>query len=166
MKIAYVLVLVFYLPHFGFSQNYLQLERYHHVKNLNYVEGSTINFKIKNHPDAWRTGVIDRISIQDSIIFLKDDFFHMTDITHLRTYNPMGFYIANIWKTLSISWTAFAAVGWIDNEFKPQYEMLVLGGAIFTIHWWAKRFLTKNTYRVGKNNRLRLLDLNFPLLVS
>lgn len=166
MRIVLILTLLCAIPALASSQIFLQLERYDHVQDLKYAKGSKIHFKTDKHPDAWRKGTIDKISVQDSIIYLKDDFIHLSEITHIRTYHGAGIALSTMMYTFSGSWFLFAGIAWIAQRFEPGYDTLVIGGTAGILGWVANKFIAKRSYKIGKKNRLRLLDLSLPKIVS
>lgn len=142
------------------AQIVLQLEKFNQVKTYKYLEGSTILIKQKDYPDVWTSKTISEILVNQNIIVFDDLIVPLDDIIAVQHRRPI---IAGLSKKLyqfGITWFAFAGIIHITDRFDIGRDTFLVGGGAFALGYSLKAIFYKRTFTIGKNSRLRVLDLN------
>ena len=144
------------------GQYILQLEKFRVTRGEKFYPGQKITFKDKAFPDEWRTETIERIIPSDSLIITEMGMIHINDFTHFRTFNEKVNAISKMLKTFAAAWFLYGGLAYIGADFDFGWDTAIVGGTAFVSGWLLKKLFYKNTYKLGKKHRLRILDISWP----
>lgn len=142
------------------SQIVLQLERFNEVKTYKYLPGTSLLIKQKDYPDVWTRKTISEILVNQNTIVFEDLIIPLDDIIAVQHQRP---FIAGLSKKLyqfGITWFAFAGILHVTDRFDIGRDTFLVGGGAFALGYAIKGLFFKKTFTIGKNSRLRILDLN------
>lgn len=143
------------------AQKYLQIERVGSFKVKRYQQGEELTFRITDD-DYWYTEEIVDIMIPENMVLFTNRVISVEDITHIRSFKrrkwskPMGQQLYNF----GIGWIVFSlGDALFGNPLRRAIieVPLVAGVTGFLI----QKLFRHRTFRMGKNRRLRVLDLTF-----
>lgn len=136
---------------------FVQLEIYNSANVKKYAPGQKLVFKTKDLSDDWLRRNIVEIKYQDSLIIFENSFVHVNDITQVRVFNPVPFTIAKGLYLFAAQSLVFGGVSdLVNGTFNWQLVTFTVAPTALGI------FLDKISYKkytMGKNSRVRLLDL-------
>lgn len=168
IKVLTFWVLTIQFPQEGTSQVFLQLEKFNSPKTIKFVEGDELEFRIHAYPKTWRRGVLEKILIEEETIVLDGDFFQLEELKDVRIERPWAKYLGRTFIQFAGAWFAYAIVIDVFNigslfgqEFEIGTDTLLVGGAAFGLGLFIRKVFGKKKFKLGKNSRLRLLDISF-----
>lgn len=142
------------------SQIVLQLEKFNQVKTYKYLPETSILIKHKDFPDVWTRKTISEILVNQNTIVFEDLITPLDNIIAVQHQRPI---IAGLSKKLyqfGITWFAFAGILHVTDRFDIGRDTFIVGGGAFALGYAIKALFFKRTFTIGKNSRLRILDLN------
>lgn len=145
------------------GQIFLNLEFPNKAETIKYSPGQTLHFKNKEYPDDWRKAEITRIDPETSVLFFKNDFVHMDDIIAIRRFNPWANYIGNSLYVFGGQWIVVGGIAAIFLDYEPSIKDLIIPGVSVGLGWSFKKLFSKETYIIGRNCRLRIIDLRMEV---
>ncbi len=160
----YLLLLLFFcLPGFSLSaQKFLQMERVGSFKVKRYYPGEQVTFKIQGD-DSWYTEDILDVLIEDEIVLFTYRAIRIENITHLRSFQrkrwskPIGQQLYNF----GAGWLLFSLGAAIIREPPLSQSSFTVPLTAGALGFLIQKIFRQQTYKMGKNRRLRLLDLSF-----
>jgi len=156
-------MLIFLIGSLGVNaQRILQLEILREVEAVKFYEGESIVFKSSEFPKEWQKRTIERIIVEDDIIIFADGMVMLKDITQLRLDNNAAKIGGKVLMGFGAGWFLFGTIANFATENKLRWTDVAIGATALTIGWILSRFISKKTYKMGKNGNLRLLDVSFP----
>lgn len=168
-RLAICISIIGFLPISGQGQIFLQLEKFNSPKTIKFVEGDQIEFRIHAYPKTWRTGILDQILIDDETIVLDGDFFQLDELKDIRIYRPWARVLGRSFIQFTGAWFGYAIfldvfnIGGLfgEDNFTVGVDTLVVGGTAFGLGLLLRNVFGRKKFKLGKNSRLRLLDLSF-----
>jgi hypothetical protein len=159
----FVLCLLLTITTFAFSQKVLRLDTKSTASKMSFFVGQTITFKlddVKNN-DIWFIEPIVDFDIERGIIQFGTWQVHFKDIIAIRNPNSnrFGRTISATLKTFGLGLIVFGAAGSLTKDCPNCKESVILGVALSAVGWILDWIIPTRVYRLGKKNRLRLLDL-------
>ena len=155
--IGLIAMLFFLVPNLATSQIFVQLEIYNSANVKKYQVGDKFVFRTKEFPNEWQKKRIREIQYDNNIIMFDRTFVYVDDITMVRTFNPVPFTIAKGLYAFSAQALLFGGISSIfEGNVSWTLPVYVLGGVGFGAFL---DVISYKRHRMGKNSRIRLLDL-------
>ncbi len=159
--ILYIFLLALSFP--ALSQKVLKLDTPRNPTKAAYYIGSTIVFKLENDKQntVWYQERIIDFDTEKGYIVFENWKVHYTDIItvknpyarrRLRTTGTMV-------KTFGLGLIFFSTAGRLSKDCPNCNEALGVGAASMLVGWIVERLSGAKHYKIGKKNRLHLLDL-------
>lgn len=144
------------------GQRILQLEILREVEAIKFYEGQSIVLKTSEFPKDWQKKTIERIIVEDGIIIFTDGMVMLKDITQVRLENSAAQIGGKVLSGFGAGWFLFGTIAHFATENKLRWTDVAIGATAVVIGWVLTKFISKKTYKMGKNANLRLLDVSFP----
>lgn len=159
--ILYIFLFALSIP--ALSQKVLKLDTPKNPTKAAYHLGSTIIFKLDNDKQntVWyQERIIDFDTDRGYIIF-ENWKVHYTDIIGIRNPNARRRLrtTGTMVKTFGLGLIFFSTVGRLSPDCPNCDEALVAGAASTLVGWLVERISGVKNYKIGKKNKLRLLDI-------
>ncbi|MFZ1706142.1 MAG: hypothetical protein WAT79_17485 [Saprospiraceae bacterium] len=166
----------FYLPFFAvfvmltcgqkmYAQKLLQIEDPKEVETIRYYEGQKITFRSKESQDEWQTKKIKTIMVEESVIIFSDGFMHISEISHIRHPLPLRQIAGKLLMSFGGAWLVYGGIALAVGLPNVVAKDLMIGLVPLVGGWVIQKF-AYHTYEIGKNGRIRLLDISFPGMPS
>lgn len=166
MKAVHIIFLIIYfLTTWAHGQRILQIEDPKQVETIRYFEGQKLTFRSVLNGDEWQTKKIKKILVAESVIVFDQDFIHIDQITHVRESIAMRQIIGKILATFGSAWLLYGGIAIVFGLPNVVARDLLIGGVAIVSGWLIQR-LSRKVYTMGKNGRIRLLDISFPSMPS
>lgn len=150
----------FILPHNTNAQIVLQLERFNHVKTQKFVPGFDLIIKQKDFPDVWSRKTIEDILVTENTIVFNDLIVPLDHIIGVRHERGTVKAISRKLYQFGFTWLAYAGVLQLLDRYDIGRDTFVVAGSSFALGYGLKALFFRKTFTIGKNSRLRILDLN------
>jgi len=163
LKFSFALIFyVFMTAHDNLSaQKFIQIEQSRDAENFRITEGDMMEFKTKAFQDEWQKGRVEKILMEDQAIIFSDRMISVSEITHVRIYRPLPDIAGKFFLLFGASWLVYGLVALIFGLPNVVPQDLLIGLVSLAIGWLVSRF-SKRTFRIGKQSRIRLIDITFP----
>jgi len=142
------------------AQIVLQLEKFNQVKTFKYLPGTSIIVKQKDYPDVWSRKVISEILVNENTIVFEDEIIPLDDIIGVRQEKPFVKGLSKKLYQFGIAWFTFAGILHVTDRFEVGRDTFIVGGSAFALGYGLRALFFRKTFTIGKNSRLRILDLN------
>lgn len=160
-RFSFILVwFTFIFPHQINAQIVLQLERFNHVETQKYVPGFELIIKQKDFPDVWSRKTIEDILVAENTIVFNDLIVPLDHIIGVRHERGVVKAISRKLYQFGFTWLAYAGVLQVLDRYDIGRDTFVIAGSSFALGYGLKALFFKKTFTIGKNSRLRILDLN------
>ena len=143
------------------AQVVLYLEEMTEIKAIKIYEGSTISIKTEIEP-RWTNYKIDRLLDKDSVILHETGMIHLTEITHIRRERRWVRALGVAMQRFGYAYLAYGAIAAVAGEFQMDGNFLAIGIVPIAAGWLMQKIWRHKIYKIGKKNRLKILDLSFP----
>jgi hypothetical protein len=159
-----LMLLIFCLVTDGIvAQKFLQLEKSGSLKRTRFYPGETLKFSFRSDPKIFYTREIIGLNVGQQEIFFPDVIVPIDSIYAVQLIGSNSW--AKRWsRTLlvfSASWAVYNVADVLYSDRRPQAFHYVVGGASFALSWILRWFIKERRKKIGKKNRLRILDLSF-----
>lgn len=144
------------------AQRILQLEILREVEAVKFYEGESIVFKSSEFPKDWQKKTIERIIVEDGIIIFTDGMVMLNDIIQFRLENNAAKIGGKVLSGFGAGWFLFGTIAHLATPNKLRWSDVAIGATAVTLGWILSKFISKKSYKIGKNANLRLLDVSFP----
>ena len=140
------------------SQMYLQLEVFNSTTTKKYAPGSKLVYKTKEFPKGWTRANIETINYEDQFVMMDNgQILFVDDITEIRTFNIVPALLAKGMYVFVAQSLVFGIIDVIrEKTITWQFGVYTVGGTALGIFFDK---IAYKKYRMGKNARVRLLDL-------
>jgi hypothetical protein len=145
----------------GLTQRILQVEDPKVVETLRFYEGQKITFRTKDSGKEWMTKKIKSILVEEGVVIVEDGFYHIDQITHVRTILRTRQLVGSAIMTFGTAWLGYGGIALLFGLPNVRPGDLLIGAAAVAIGYGI-RLLSRRVYVMGKNGRLRLIDISFP----
>jgi len=154
------------------AQIFLQLERFNSAKTIKFIEGDILEFRTLEYPKTWRKGILQRIMLEEEVIILDGDIFKLEDLKDLRITKHGAKLIGTRFYQFAVVWSTFAIVADVANapvllgeedSFKIGIDTVAIAGGSALLGFIFQKILARKKYKLGKNSRLRILDLRWSV---
>ena len=157
--------LLLFISTAAFSQKVLRLDTPKNPSKAQYLIGSRIIFKLEKNKenDIWYSEIIKDFDIDRGLIIFDSWEVHYKDIISLRNpYAHGGAKVtAKLLQGFGLGLIVFSTLGRVTKDCPNCNEALVVGGGSLLIGWIIDKLTGVKNYKLGKRNRLHLLDLSF-----
>ncbi|MFT6333696.1 MAG: hypothetical protein ACI86M_003045 [Saprospiraceae bacterium] len=145
------------------AQVVLYMEMMSEEKPIKYYEGQMLSFKSADYPDEWQTIKIDRLIDDEKLVLYDGGIMKLSDIIEVRRTrgwaNTMGYML----QTFGVAWFGFGGIAhFTTSNFSFGVDTLAIGATAIASGWIIRKFLKHKKYKVGRRNRLKILDLSWP----
>lgn len=145
------------------SQVFLQLEEAKEVKAHKFYEGDIVMIKTDKFPKLWQRHKLERFLVEEQVLVTSEGLLELKEITHIKLYNSTLAYLGKGFMTFGSGWFLFGGLGSLyEMRLIMTGAQIGLGGAALVVGYLFWRYASRRTVKLGKNNRLRLLDISFP----
>jgi len=142
------------------AQIILQLEKVNQVKTYKYLPGNSLLIMQKDYPEVWSRKVISEILVNENTIVFDDLIIPLDDIIGVRHEKPLIKGLSRKLYQFGFAWFAYAGLLHALDRFDIGTDTFAVGGAAFALGYGVKALFFRKTFTIGKNSRLRILDLN------
>ncbi len=161
LRYSCIVVFLFFCSTQLHSQVYLQLEKFNSLKTIKFEPGSELEFRLHAYPDTWRQGTLSDILVNEQVIILDGDIFKLDDLKDIRIFKPWAHRLGVSLQQFAGAWTLYAVVLQLVGEFEIGRDTVIIGAGSYGIGWLIKKIFGKKKFKLGKNSRLRIVDLRF-----
>lgn len=162
LLIPVIFLIAFCFPQAVFSQKIMQLEKAGSAKTRKFILGEEITFR-KGDDKEWQKATIADIIPKDSIIVLDRQYVKLSEITAIRTFRNRGWSKAGAISlyTFGTAWAGFTLGDELaDSKNQADWELAgYVAASSFASGFLLQQLFKNETYKMGKQHRLRLLDL-------
>jgi hypothetical protein len=144
------------------GQRILQIEDPKQVETIRYYEGQKITFRTAETGKEWQTKKIKNILVNENVIVFNNEFLHVDQILSVRETIAARQVVGGILMSFGGAWLVYGGVAIVFGLPNVVARDLLIGGVAIVSGWLISRFARK-VYVMGKNGRIRLLDISFPL---
>lgn len=157
------------------SQIFLQLERFNSPKTIKFIEGDELEFRLHEYPKTWRKGILDRIMLEEERIILDGGIYQLDEIKDLRITRHNLRILGTRFYQFSVVWSTFAAIADLsnapvalgqDDSFKIGLDTVAISAGSAFLGFLSRSVFGRKKYKLGKNSRLRFLDLRLSVEVN
>lgn len=158
-RVLFCILLVCLSIGVGYSQIYFQIEKYNSPKTLKFIEGDFLWIKTYEYPDDWRRLQIEQIMVDEDVIIFDKDMLFLTDIKAIKMVQKPAQHLSVLFNSFGISWFVFAGILHITDRWEFGRDTAIIGGSALTLGYGVKKTFGKKTFKMGKNARVRIIDL-------
>ena len=146
-----------------FSQKVLKLDTKKTASKMAFSVGQTLIFKlddVKNN-DIWFSETIVDFDVDRGVIQFGTWQVYYQDIIAIRNPNSfrLGKTAAVTLKTFGVGLIFFGAAGSLTKDCPNCKEAVILGAGLTAIGFILDWIIPTRVYKIGKKNKLRLIDL-------
>lgn len=162
MRLIYSIFLMIFST-LAFSQKVLKLDTPKNPSKAAYYIGSRIIFKLENTKgnDIWYSEIIKDFDLERGLIVFENWQIHYDEIISLR--NPYAHRLAKVAARMlegfGVGLILFSTLGRLSPDCPNCNEALVVGGGSLLLGWIIDKLTGVKNYKIGKRNRLHLLDI-------
>lgn len=162
-KIDITLLLILFCAFSAQSQIYLQIERYNKPKVIKLAPGSILECKLKEYPDHWQTYTIDRIMPEENALIMNGVIFSLSDFNEIRLRNKWAKSLSIKMYQFGIVWFTYAGIISATGDYEIRKDTFIIGGTALTLGLLIEKIFWTKKFKIGKNSRLRIIDLRLVL---
>lgn len=144
----------------GQSQIVLQLERFNFVKTDKYLDGSYLVYQTKKYPDVWERKYITGIFPELNQITVDGDILRLDEISKVAHENEGVKFLGKKLVQFGIVWFTFAGILELTDRYDFGVDTAAIGATAIGLGIGLNSIFYRKTFTLGKNSRLRILDLN------
>jgi hypothetical protein len=161
----YIILLAICIQFPIFSQKIMKLDTPRNPSKAVYYIGSPISFRLEDGKDnrVWYDEHIVDFDVERGIIIFQTWQVQYRDIIAIRnpyarkTLRTSGAML----KTFGLGLIFFSTAGRLSKDCPNCNEALVAGAGTTLVGWIIGKFAGPKQYKIGKKNRLFILDINF-----
>lgn len=145
------------------SQVVLYFEKMSDVTPQKIYAGQKISVKLKGYQEDWTTVKIERILKDENIILYDGGMFDLEDIIYIRMTRPWASTISVSMISFGTSWLVYGGIAhFAVGTFTFGLDTAVIGAGSIIGGWLIRKLFRWKKYKIGKKNRLKILDLSWP----
>ena len=105
---------------------------------------------------------MSHILVEEQVIILDGDLFKLDDIKDIRIFKPWAHRLGLRLQQFAIVWALYAGVlELVSDDFDIGIDTVIVGAGSFGLGWLIRKIFGKKKFKLGKNSRLRIIDLRF-----
>lgn len=144
------------------AQKFLQIEIPNQVETVRYKVGDKLKYRTQGSGKEWQSGRIKSILVDENVIIFENEFVHLDQISHIKERIQSRYIAGGILGAFGAGWLLYGGIALLFKLPNVMAKDLIVGVVALAAGWVFQKFSTK-TYSIGKNARLRLIDITFPL---
>lgn len=147
-----------------YGQVFLQLEESKEVKSTKFFPGDMIIIKTIDFPKIWQRHKLEQLLVDEEVLVTSEGLISLGDITHIKLHNPALSILGKSFVTFGSGWFLFGSLGSLrEMRIIMTGGQIAFGGAVLVVGYFFWKYASQRTVRLGNQNRLRLLDISFPV---
>lgn len=144
-----------------FAQRTLMLEQMIEVRPLKIYEGQTIWVKRKTIKE-WTKVKIEKLMEAEDVILTDNGMIHKDEITHVRFPREFVRFLSKALKVAASGVLVSGGLGALSSNPVSIVGVITLSATSYGLGWLIKKIWEYKVYKIGKKNRLRIIDLTLP----
>jgi len=146
----------------GSAQKFLQIEIPNQVETVRYKVGDKLKYRTEETGKEWQTGKIKSILVDENVIVFESEFVHVGQITHIKERIQLRYIAGGVLGAFGAGWLLYGGIALLFKLPNVMAKDLIVGAVALVAGWVFQKFSNK-IYTMGKNARIRLIDITFPL---
>ncbi len=160
-------ILIIFISSFFFiginAQVVLYLEIMKEEIPIKYYEGQMLSYQTTEYPKEWKSIQIERILDEEKLILYDGGMLKLNHISKVRRVRSWVKLIGYSLQTFGIAWISFGGVAHFTTDlFDFGMDTAIIGGTAIASGWLLRKLFNYKKYKIGKKNRLKILDLSWP----
>ncbi len=144
------------------SQVYLYLEDMTQVSAIKIPQGSRISIKTKDNSE-WTTYRMNRLLPDVGVILHDRGMLDLVDVTHIRLERTWVKALAYSLQGFGTAWGIYGAIILAVGNETTTLAIVLIGSLVpIGVGKLMNKLWRYKHYKIGKKNRLKILDLSFP----
>ncbi|HMQ08160.1 MAG TPA: hypothetical protein PKC30_12730 [Saprospiraceae bacterium] len=145
------------------AQVFLQLEYYDNPVSTRFFIGDYFMYQTQSTGKKWFHEKIEVIDYQQEFIYFSSGMVSLNEITRIKLYKKWAKGFGDILIRFGAGWFAFAAVThFLNDNWNFGADTAAIGGGAIILGFLMKKVVATKSYNVKKQNRLRIIDVNWP----
>ncbi|MEE9440014.1 MAG: hypothetical protein V3V14_13495 [Saprospiraceae bacterium] len=144
------------------AQVVLYLEVMNDAKPIKYYVGDWVSYKTAEFPDDWQNRQIKKIIAKEKIILFEGKLLKLSDITDIRRSRTWVNAIGYSLQSFGTAWLVYGAIAHYSTSFEFGTDTAIIGGGALISGYLLRKFFKYKKYRIGKKNRIKILDISWP----
>ncbi|NNE27611.1 MAG: hypothetical protein HKN09_12275 [Saprospiraceae bacterium] len=142
------------------AQVFLQLEKYNDPNTIKIQAGEYLSYTLKEYPDVWRKAQIQRIDYEGNLIVFDEGFRTIDEFEKIRLYRGWAKAVGYGLMQFSAGWYLFGGIATLtQSDYTMSEREIIIGGIFAGVGFLVKQLFYKRTIKLGKRNRLRIVDI-------
>jgi len=158
-RISHTFLFILFCLSNGHTQIFLQLEKYNKTKVHKLATGSIFECKLKKYPDHWQSYTIDRIMPEENALIMNGEIFSLSDFSEVRIRNKWAKGLAVRLYQFAVVWFTYAGILAATGDYEIRTDTFIIGGTSITLGLLIEKIFGTKKFKIGKNARLRIIDL-------
>jgi len=148
------------------AQVVLYMEIMTEEKPIKYYAGQTLMYKHKDYPKEWDKVKIERILDEEKMIIYEGGIIKLEDIIQVRRVRKWVDATGYMLQTFGVSWLTFGGLAHLftmpPRAFTFGLDTLIIGATAIVSGWLLRKLFRYKKYKIGRQVRLKILDLSWP----
>lgn len=144
------------------SQKVLYLEEMTEVKALKFYQGETVEMKLHSDPEVWHKVKLTQIMDDQDLILSDLGMIQLADISHIRRRRKAISAISAMLKGFGAGILVFGTLGQLGENPASMEGVIAVAASSFGAGWLTNKLWKYKVYKIGRQNRLKLIDLSLP----
>lgn len=140
------------------AQVFLQIEPFNTPHTIKFQVGDQLMLKTYED-DEYTLMEIEEIMIDEDVIIFDRTFLALESIKEVKLDRKGIEPLSNLLMGFGISYLSFAGILELADRWDFSADTAVIGGGAVASGFLIKRTMGKKRFRMGKNARLRIIDL-------
>lgn len=140
------------------AQVFLQIEPYNTPHTIKFQVGDQLWLKTFED-DEYSLMEIEQIMIDEDVIIFDQAFLALESIKEVKLERKGIEPLSNLLMGFGVSWFSFAGILELADRWDFGTDTAIIGGTAVVSGFLIKKTMAKKRYRMGKNARLRIIDL-------
>lgn len=153
----YIMLLIFLGANIE-AQVYLQIEQYNSPHTIKFQVGDELWIKTYED-DEYDLMEIEEIMIEEDVVIFDSGFLALESIKEVRMERRGAEPLSNLLMGFGVTWFAFAGILELTDNWDFGTDTAIIGGTAIGSGFLIKKTMSKRKYKMGKNARLRIIDL-------
>jgi len=149
-------------PNIGSTQIMLYLEDMTKVDAIKIYQGSSVWLKTQEIPE-WTKYKMERLLDESGVIVHPQGYINIKDITHIRLERYWVTLLGNSLQTFGAAWGVYGLIAAASGLQGVTLQSVAIGSLVpLAVGYIMKKIWKWKKYKIGKKNRLKILDLSLP----
>ncbi len=161
--LLFSVILIYSFPGDTTAQIYLQIEKFNQARTIKLSPGESLEYTTYQYPDTWVRQKIRYILPEENKIVLDEGIFDISEFKDIRFYRKWARVMGNQLMNFSTVWFVYGGIASLTSDFTFNTGDLLIGGTPLVTGFVIKKAFYKRKIRMGKNGRLRIVDLRISI---